>query len=167
MSSDQDVTENANQSKTDDYQLEGYKNLSDWNERDEQSMNASDRLLIPASVGVSVYALTQETVPYEAVYGGSVLVLIYWLLLSLRCKAWLKRRFETMKEIEIDLGFKAHSRIKHSDMKVPLSCNLIPLGWIRDIRVRLGFFVSFLLLFGFGFSEKPLGDLIRNICSIF
>ena len=68
------------------YQLEGYRDLSRWNDRDEQSMIALDRLLITASIAATVLALAKLPggleIDYIYVYIPSVVVLFIWLLLS-------------------------------------------------------------------------------------
>ena len=65
--------------------LEGYKDLSRWNDRDEQSMIALDRLLITASVAATVLALAKLPggleIDYVYVYIPSVVVIFIWLLL--------------------------------------------------------------------------------------
>ena len=98
------------------YQLEGYKDLSRWNEQDDKVMIALDRFLITASVGACLLTLAKAADAYPAVYLGSVLVLYFWILLSLRYKARLKHRWIIMHGIEDKLGFRAHCDYNPDDL---------------------------------------------------
>lgn len=149
------------------YQLEGYRDLSRWNDRDEQSMIALDRLLITASIAAIVLALAKLPggleIDYIYVYIPSVVVLFIWLLLSLRCKARLAARFVQMQAIEKRLHFEAHSAIDWRNLKIKL---YIPrnrefeMRTFQDMWIRLLFFALFVVVM----CPKVL-DFLRNLIS--
>lgn len=157
MANDDDRRESdsndENPSELDQYKLEGYKDLSRWNNRDEQSMIALDRLFIPASVLACVLVLAGQTkdfaIDYLYVFLGSTVVLCVWLLLSFRCKARLAARFEQMHAIEKDLRFDAHSAIDWRKLKIKLNLpkkGRIELPTLQDMWIRVIFFLLFVLV---------------------
>lgn len=147
------------------YQLEGYRDLSQWNDRDEQSMIALDRLLITASIAATVLALAKLPggleIDYIYVYIPSVVVLFIWLLLSLRCKARLAARFVQMQAIEKKLHIEAHSAIDWRNLKIKLYLpknRSIELPTFQDMWIRGLFFVLFVT------AMSPPGiDLLRTL----
>ena len=95
------------------YQLEGYKDLSKWNDRDVQSVIIFDRIFVPAAIGACILTLTRAPEYYNSVFLGSVVVLIYWLYQSLAYRERISHRFNAMRKIECRLGFRAHRGIEH------------------------------------------------------
>ena len=153
--------------------LEGYKDLSRWNDRDEQSMIALDRLLITASVAATVLALAKLPggleIDYVYVYIPSVVVIFIWLLLSLRCKARLAARFVQMQAIERKLRFEAHAAIDWRSLKIKL---YFPRGrdfhlpTFQDMWIRVFFFGLFVVAMSPP-GLKFLRSLISKIDSVF
>ena len=99
--------------------LEGYRTLSFWNKHDAQAVLSFDKIFLPVSVGASALSLANDASKFIFVYPGIVLLLSFWFLLSLRYRERIHQRFDVMKEIEIHLGFHAHSLLDDDDMKTP------------------------------------------------
>ncbi len=99
--------------------LEGYRNLSFWNKHDAQAVLSFDKIFLPVSVGASALSLANDALKFIFVYPGIVQLLSFWFLLSLCYRERIHQRFDVMKEIEIHLGFHAHSLLDDDDMKTP------------------------------------------------
>ena len=99
--------------------LEGYRNLSFWNKHDAQAVLSFDKIFLPASIGASVLSLAKDESSYIFVYPGAVLLLTFWLALSLRYRKRIRQRFDVMKKIEGYLGFRAHSLLPDEAIKWP------------------------------------------------
>ena len=99
--------------------LEGYRNLSSWNKRDAQAVLSFDKIFLPATIGASVLSLANDDSTFIFVYPGALLLLTFWFLLSLRYRERIRQRFDVMKEIELHLGFHAHSLLDDDAMKTP------------------------------------------------
>ena len=50
--------------------LEGYKDLSSWNDRDKQTTTAFDRLFLPVVIGAWAVSLVKHDVYFTHVYIG-------------------------------------------------------------------------------------------------
>ena len=114
--------------------LEGYKDLSAWNQRDAQTVVSFDKIFLPATIGAWAVSLTKYPRFFIYVYIGSWLLLTFWIFLSWRYRERITERFCIMKNIECCLDFKAHTQI---------SKTLTP---PRDITLRWCFYVITLLL---------------------
>ena len=88
--------------------LEGYKNLSSWNDRDCQTVASFDRIFLPGTAGAWALTFAKEPDYFIYVYIVSWLLLTFWVLLSCRYRERIADRFCIMKKIECCLGFKAH-----------------------------------------------------------
>ena len=115
--------------------LEGYRNLSFWNKHDAQAVLSFDKIFLPASIGASVLSLARDGSSFIFVYPGAVLLLTFWLALSLRYRKRIRQRFDVMKEIELHLGFHAHSLLDDDAIR-----------WLRDETLRKIFFFLTVIL---------------------
>ena len=59
-----------------DVQLEGYRDLSKWNDKDIQTVITFDKIFLPASMGACLLSLAKQPQTYPFVYGGQRFVLI-------------------------------------------------------------------------------------------
>ena len=115
--------------------LEGYRNLSFWNKHDAQAVLSFDKIFLPASIGACAFSLAndnssaQDGLSFTFVYPGAVLLLTFWLALSLRYRKRIRQRFDVMKEIELHLGFHAHSLLDDDAIR-----------WFRDETLRKIFY---------------------------
>ena len=123
--------------------LEGYKNLSSWNERDKQTVASFDRLFLPVTIGAWAIALAKYSEYFIHVYIGSWLLSTFWVFLSWRYWDRQNDRFRVMKKIECCLGFKAHLLIS-DELKSP-----------RDITLRWWFYAITMILGAVVVSIKP------------
>lgn len=116
-------------SRQDKLDLEGYRNLSSWNHRDNQEVQSYDKVFVPLSLAGPVYVMTQDSglMLLLSVIVGSILLLIFWHLSSLRCNTRLSNRFSVMQDIEKKLKFKGHSAVDYD-------------SGIRNRRTRSMFF---------------------------
>ena len=108
--------------------LEGYKDLSAWNQRDAQTVVSFDKIFLPASIGACVLSLAKEPSLFIYVYAGSLLLLTFWVFLSWRYRQRIADRFCIMKTIERRLGFEAHLLIS-DELRAP-----------KDRTLRWGFY---------------------------
>ena len=127
------------------YLLEGYKDLSKWSDRDEQSLISRDKFLLTASVGACVASLTKYQDAYHFVYLGSLVALSYWMILSFRYRIRIGARFRAMLGIERELGFSAHSVVvaRYSDDSTFRMTILI---FSRELSLRISFYILFLVV---------------------
>ena len=135
--------------------LEGFRDLSRWNDRDVQTVIAFDKIFLPASVGACLLALAKEPDYYAHVFVGSVLLMSYWLMLSLRYRRRIFDRFRIMQGMECGFGFRAHTALNNN------------LGLPRDYTLRKVFFGVFLFVM-FPPVINWLGKvltLISNLCN--
>ena len=110
--------------KTEQFDLEGYRNLSFWNKHDADAVVSFDRIFLPTTIGGSVISLVRDSSSFVFVYPGVLLLLTLWFMLSLRYRERIKQRFDSMKDIEQKLGFSAHSTLTDSGMKRPRDDNV-------------------------------------------
>ena len=106
--------------------LEGYKNLSFWNDRDVQTVSSYDKIFLPVVITGWAVSLAQSTVPFFLAYIGGTLLLAFWILLSQRYALRISQRFCIMGKMECCLGFKAHKKIQENPLEFP---NAIMLRW--------------------------------------
>lgn len=115
--------------------LEGYKNLSFWNDRDVQTVSSYDKIFLPVVITGWALSLAQSTVPFFLAYIGGVLLLTFWILLSQRYVLRISQRFCIMGKMECCLGFEAHKKIQEN-----------PLGFPKAIMLRWYFYVITIVL---------------------
>ena len=115
--------------------LEGYKNLSFWNDRDVQTVSSYDKIFLPVVITGWAVSLAQSTVPFFLAYIGGALLLTFWILLSQRYALRISQRFCIMGKMECCLGFSAHKEIQNN-----------PLGQPNAIKLRWSFYVITIIL---------------------
>lgn len=140
--------------------FEAYKSLTFWNKHDNDAVLGFDRIFIPVSVGLPALA---KVLPLSSSNGSgtttqiiatvaSLLLLIFWALLSVRYRQNIDIRYRMMQEIERKLRFCAH-RYYH-DYYAALGDRLEylkPSTWYwprdRDLRIYFSIPVGVLLIF--------------------
>ena len=103
--------------------LEGYRNLSSWNDRDNQTVASFDKIFLPGTAGAWALTFANKPGSFIYVYIVSWLLLTFWVLLSCRYRERIADRFGIMKKIECCLGFKAHLLLR-DDLNIPKDVTL-------------------------------------------
>ena len=114
--------------------LEGYRDLSSWNNRDNQILSSFDKILLPVIIGGWALSFVKFPEHFTFVYIGSVLLLTHWIWLSCRIRERNSERFSIMRKIEHRLGFKAHLLITDT------------LNTPRDVTLRITFYAATMFL---------------------
>ena len=118
--------------------LEGYKNLSAWNDRDVQTLSSYDKIFIPVVITGWAISFTNTKVPssFLFVYIGGAILLTFWILLSQRYAQRTRQRFCIMGKMECCLGFRAHKAIQDKPLETPTAIMLR--WWFYAVTMILG-----------------------------
>ena len=109
--SSNELSQDEKELSHDEILLEAYKSLTFWNHHDAQAVLSFDKIFVPLSLGVPVYAGLTEAKPELRllIIFASIVLLVTWFLLSMRYRESQRIRFEIMKDIECKLDFCAHN----------------------------------------------------------
>ena len=96
--------------------LEGYKNLSAWNDRDVQTVASYDRIFLPVIITGWAISFVKFPSSFLFVYIGGALLLTFWMVLSRAYRKGIEQRFGIMGRLEVGLDFKAHRHIQENTL---------------------------------------------------
>ena len=116
--------------------LEGYKNLSAWNDRDVQTLSSYDKIFLPVVITGWAISFTKFSPSFLFVYIGGAILLTFWILLSQRYAQRTRQRFCIMGEMECCLGFRAHKAIQDKPLETPTAIMLR--WWFYAVTMILG-----------------------------
>lgn len=96
--------------------LEGYKNLSAWNDRDVQTVASYDKIFLPVIITGWAISFVKSPSSFFFVYIGGLLLLTFWMFLSRGYRKGIAQRFCIMGKLECCLDFKAHRHIQENPL---------------------------------------------------
>ncbi len=120
--------------------FEDYKTLTFWNGKDYEVTAGYDKIFIPLSIAAPAYILlkgSEQIWPIRITLAGSLMLLVYWFLLTRRYSKATVFRFKLMQDIERCLDLNAHREYqKYYDTTV-----------LRDFRIRIFFFCTMIFTY--------------------
>ena len=135
--------------------IEGYKDLSEWNRQEQQTIRAFNRIYVPLVVTGLGTSLGKYPEAYPYAFVGSVLLLTFWLHLCWRYRTRQMERFEIMKHIETRLEFAAHRLYQ-------------PFDWpLRDVHLRHSFYWILLVCATLGFYSSGVKYIYPQLTKCF